>query len=213
MHEGEAGVGGYGVGGGRGGGGGGGGVWEGRGGGGKAKATARGPPHPKGKAQQRQRRAEGIRQAQQRQQQPEGIHQSEGPEKGKGMPKGSTKSAGPKEHATAATSSKGATRDLLHAVHKEAPKLNNTEHQDDDQQRWQFNIHDMSNRAEINDVDFRNPLVVLPTCVLGDLANMQAKQPRLLSRAHAQHYRAPAHVRHVPEVAGPPVPEPQKAMG
>ncbi|CAE7369070.1 unnamed protein product, partial [Symbiodinium sp. CCMP2592] len=113
--------------------------------------------------------------------------------KGKDAAKGSTKSAGAHEHPKGSGTAgnkghkgtafsgagKGETRALLKAVHEEAAELCNTEHDHDEDQHWQLSIHDMTNRAEIADSDFQNPCVVLPTCVLGELSNMQAKQPRL----------------------------------
>ncbi|CAE7307408.1 unnamed protein product, partial [Symbiodinium microadriaticum] len=96
--------------------------------------------------------------------------------KGKGELKGSGKSIGP---ADPQGGGKSATRALLQAVHREAADLCNTQHEHDEHQHWQYNIHDMTNRGEIHDADFRNPLVILPTCVLGELSNMQAKQPKL----------------------------------
>ncbi|CAE7372435.1 unnamed protein product, partial [Symbiodinium necroappetens] len=102
--------------------------------------------------------------------------------KGKGELKGSgkSKSAGPEEHPKGSgAGGKSATRALLKAVHQEAADLCNTQHEHDEHQHWQYSIHDMTNRGEIHDSDFRNPLVILPTCVLGELSNMQAKQPRL----------------------------------
>ncbi|CAE7742193.1 unnamed protein product [Symbiodinium sp. CCMP2592] len=113
--------------------------------------------------------------------------------KGKDAAKGSTKSAGAHEHPKGSGTAgkkghkgtafsgagKGETRALLKAVHEEAAELCNTEHDYDEDQHWQLSIHDMTNRAEVADSDFQNPCVVLPTCVLGELSNMQAKQPRL----------------------------------
>ncbi|CAE7197107.1 unnamed protein product [Symbiodinium sp. KB8] len=111
--------------------------------------------------------------------------------KGKGELKGSGKtvpeehhtpkgSGGPEEHPKGSgAGGKSATRALLKAVHQEAADLCNTQHEHDEHQHWQYSIHDMTNRGEIHDSDFRNPLVILPTCVLGELSNMQAKQPRL----------------------------------
>ncbi|CAE7215203.1 unnamed protein product [Symbiodinium microadriaticum] len=102
--------------------------------------------------------------------------------KGKGELKGSgkSKSSGPEEHPKGSgAGGKSATRALLKAVHQEAADLCNTQHEHDEHQHWQYSIHDMTNRGEIHDSDFRNPLVILPTCVLGELSNMQAKQPRL----------------------------------
>ncbi|CAE7421876.1 unnamed protein product [Symbiodinium sp. KB8] len=158
-----------------------------------SSAAAEEHPTPKGSGKQSQGELKGSSVAAEEHPSPKGSGKQS-----HGEPKGSTKSAGPadpkgsgkqsKGKGTAKGSkhgsgdgggNKGVTKALLKTVHEEAAELCNTQHEHDEQQHWQYNIYDMTMRGEIQDSDFTNPLVILPTCVLGELANMQAKQPRL----------------------------------